>query len=366
MQTNQTWGLLLLNLGTPDSPETPDVRRYLDEFLSDPRVLDIAPLVRKILLKAVILPRRPKESGAAYRKVWTERGSPLLWHTDDLTAKVRNALGPGVKVEYAMRYQNPSISSVLDRFRSAGVDRIAVFPLFPQYSSAANGSAIEKVMVEAGAQWNIPSMHFVEEFYAHPAFIRAFTEVARPVLDDFRPDHVLLSYHGLPERHVEKSDDLAGAHCLKKPSCCDTICYANRFCYRAQCFATTRALATSLALPDDTYTVSFQSRLGRDPWIKPYTDEVVEALAKSGTKRLAVMCPAFVADCLETIEEIGMEARESFIEAGGEDLILVPSLNSSDVWADAVVEIAREHVPPAWYGPARGNPDLETDEVAAE
>lgn len=345
--TLSRWGVLLVNLGTPDSTRTPDVRRYLREFLSDPRVLDINPVVRSLLLNLVILPTRPRESGEAYEKIWTKRGSPLLFHSLDLVDKVRGLL-PGVPVELAMRYQNPSIASALDRLRDAGVDRILALPLFPQYSSAANGSAIEKVFTEAARRWNVPTIHIIDEFYDHPAFIRAFAEVARPHLEAFQPDFVLLSYHGVPERHVTKSDESGGSHCLASAGCCDRIVPANRRCYRAQCYATSRALAAELGWSPDDYHVAFQSRLGRDPWIRPYTDEEVVRFAREGRRRLAVFCPAFVADCLETIEEIGMRAKEDFVEAGGEDLLLVPSLNAEDVWAAAVAGLVRENLPPAW------------------
>lgn len=349
MKTTTRWGLLLINLGTPDSPGTGDVRRYLREFLSDPRVLDINPMLRGFLLNAVILPFRPAKSGAAYRKIWTDRGSPLMVHTRDLESKVAARLGSDVQVEVAMRYQSPTVQNALERFAKNGVDRIMIFPLFPQYSSAAFGSAVEKVLLESVRHWNTPATHTVEAFYDHPAFIRAFAEVARPVLDDMQPDFVLFSYHGVPERHCTKSDP-TGSHCLKRPNCCDRIVHANRFCYRAQCFATTRALVAALGL-ETRHEVSFQSRLGRDPWIRPYTDARLEELAQEGVKKMAVLCPAFVADCLETIEEIGMEGAKDFKAAGGQELRLVPSLNSHDAWADAIVEIVSENLPTAWAGP---------------
>lgn len=345
--TKARWGLLLINLGTPDAPTTGDVRRYLDEFLSDPRVLDIPAPIRWMLLNFVILPRRPAQSAAAYRTVWTDRGSPLMFHTTDLADGVRAKLGADVQVEVAMRYQNPSIASALRRLADAGVDRIVVFPLFPQYSSAATGSAAEKVMVEASKLWNVPALTFVDAFYEHPLFIEAFAQVAQPVLDELQPDHVMLSYHGLPERHCTKSDP-TGAHCLKRADCCDAIVEANRNCYRAQCFATSRALKARLRLDDANTVVTFQSRLGRDPWVRPYTDEVLVELAKAGAKRLAVLCPAFVADCLETLEEIGERAAHDFKAAGGQELRLVPSLNSTQPWVDAVVAMARAHAPAAW------------------
>lgn len=334
-------GVLLVNLGTPDSTSVPDVRRYLREFLSDPRVIDINPLARWVLLNLVILPFRPSQSAEAYRKVWTDRGSPLLFHGQDLAERVAERLGPSYRVELAMRYGKPSIPDVIEELVSEGIERMIVLPLFPQYSSAATGSALDRVYEVCGAAWNVPSIDTVLNFYDHPAFIDSFATVARPHLEDFQPDFVLFSYHGLPERHVQKSDR-TGQHCLRKDDCCSAIVPANRYCYRAQCFETTRRLVSALDLDEGTYQTSFQSRLGKTPWIQPYTDELLPDLVAKGVRRIAVMCPAFVADCLETTEEIGMRAKEDWQEAGGEDLLLVPSLNAEPVWADAVVQLVKE------------------------
>lgn len=333
-------GLLLLNLGTPDEPNAPAVRRYLRQFLSDPRVLDINPVGRAALLNLVILPRRPARSAEAYRKIWDpERGSPLLFHSRDLAARVAERLGPAWRVELAMRYGQPSIRSALDGLREAGVDQMVVLPLFPQYAASSTGSALEEVFRHIGPRWNVPPVTVVPAFYDHPAFIGAFAAVGAPVLAEQRPDHVLFSFHGLPERHMRKSDE-SGRHCLTSDSCCDRVDGANRNCYRAQCWATARALAAALELDAARWSVSFQSRLGRTPWIRPYTDVVLDELAGRGVRRLAIFCPAFVADCLETLEEIGIRAREQFRAAGGEELTLVPSLNSSPAWVDAVVGMA--------------------------
>jgi ferrochelatase len=334
-------GLLLINLGTPESPDPQDVRAYLREFLSDPRVIDIPAVPRWLLLNLFILPFRPRRSGEAYEKIWTERGSPLLFHTKDLVDKVQKRCGEGVVVDCAMRYGNPSIPDVLARFRKRAVDHLVVFPLYPQYSSAATGSSIEKVAAEASRSWTTPFIQVVPPFYDHPAFIDACAGVARPILNEAPWDKVLFSFHGLPERHCVKSDD-TGAHCLKSAGCCDRIVEANRNCYRAQCFATARALASGLGIPEDRRIVCFQSRLGRTPWIRPYTDEVVVDLAKNGVKRAMIVSSAFVADCLETIEELGIRAADSFTANGGETLRLVPSLNADDAWADGVVALARE------------------------
>lgn len=329
-------GVLLVNLGTPDAPEPSAVRRYLREFLSDPRVIDINPVGRWALLNLVILPARPGKSAEAYRKIWRKDGSPLLVHSKALARAVAEALPPGYRVELAMRYGQPNIADALDRLVAAGCDRLIVAPLYPQYASSSTGSSVEAVYHQAGTRWNTPFVSVVPPFYDDPRFIDALAAVGRPVLDELKPDMVLLSYHGLPERHMVKSD-MTGGHCLKSDSCCDRIDDRNRNCYRAQCYATSRALAERLDLPTGTWRVSFQSRLGRTPWIRPFTDEVLVELAKSGVERLAVFCPAFVADCLETLEEIGIRADEDFRRSGGKQLRLVPGLNAEPAWVDAVV-----------------------------
>lgn len=334
-------GVLLLNLGTPDSTETADVRRYLREFLSDPRVVDINPIGRWLLLNLVILPFRPARSAEAYRTIWTDRGSPLLVYGQDLAEHLQEKLGDGYRVELGMRYGSPSIASALERLVAQDLDRIVVAPLFPQYSSAASGSALDRVFELAGKLWNVPPLSSLAPFYDHPGFIKAFAAVARPVLDGFRPDHVLMSYHGLPERQVQKSDP-TGEHCLVKEDCCAQMCTANRYCYRAHCFETSRQLAQALELAPDQHSVSFQSRLGRQPWIQPYTDEMLPQLYEAGVRRLAIMCPAFVADCLETLEEIGIRAKEDWEALGGEALELVPSLNIHPTWVDALAEMVRD------------------------
>jgi len=340
-------GVLLINLGTPDSPKPADVRKYLREFLSDPRVLDMAPLARSLLLNLVILPFRPKKSGAAYEQIWTERGSPLLFHTQDLAAQLQKVLGETYTVEMAMRYQTPSIPSALASFVEKGVESIVAIPLFPQYSSAAWGSAAEHLFKEASKFWNIPAIELAPPFYDHPQYIAACAEIAHPILADFKPDKIMMSFHGLPERHCTKSDASGGQHCFKVDNCCASIVPANRFCYRAQCFATAGALAEKLSLTDEQYEVAFQSRLGRDPWIKPYTDFRLDDLPKEGVKRLAVCVPSFVADCLETLEEIGIRAKEQFVKAGGDDLVLIPAVNSSDTWVEACVSMVRTNGTPA-------------------
>ncbi|ANM30098.1 ferrochelatase [Acidobacteria bacterium Mor1] len=332
-------GLLLLNLGTPESPAPSDVRPYLRQFLSDPRVLDIPGWKRWLILNLFILPFRPKESGEAYEKVWTDEGSPLLVYGRQLTNKVQERLGEEIVVDLAMRYGEPSIPGTLRRMREQGVDRIVVFPLYPQYSSAATGSSLEEVFREAGKLWNTPWIQVVPPFYHEDVYLDVQARVARPHLEEIDPEVVFFSFHGLPERHMRKSDE-TGRHCLETPGCCEKIVEANRNCYSAQCYHTAGKLADKLGIPMEKRVICFQSRLGRDPWIKPYTDELIVEHAKAGKKRAVILSPAFVADCLETLEELAMRGREDWEEHGGELFRLVPSVNAEDDWADAVVELA--------------------------
>jgi ferrochelatase len=334
-------GLLLINLGTPDSPRIEDVRSYLREFLMDPRVIDIPTWKRRLIVHAFILPFRPRRSAEAYRQIWTEQGSPLMIHGKELAEKVRARVAPGVHVELAMRYGNPSIAAALERFRNSGVRRIVVFPMYPQYSSATTGSTLDKVFEEAGRRWNVPNLQVVPPFYDNPAFLDAAAASARPTIERIRPEKVFMSFHGLPERQIRKGDE-SGRHCLANPDCCRQIGEANRDCYRAQCFATAGLIAERLELSADRYIVCFQSRLGRDPWISPYTEDTLVEQARGGCRRAVILSPAFVADCLETLEELGIRGAEIWRENGGQLLELAPAPNSTDVWADAVVAVSRE------------------------
>jgi ferrochelatase len=332
-------GILLINLGTPDAPRVPEVRRYLREFLSDPRVIDVPAPLRLALVHGIIAPFRASRSAAAYRLVWTERGSPLLSNGLELCDALRERLA-GVPLELAMRYGRPTIASALQALRRSACDRVLVAPHYPQYASSSTGSSLEQVYDEAARRWNTPYLDVLPPFYDDARFLDACAAVGRPVLEALRPEHVLFSFHGLPERHCRKSDE-SGAHCLRSDDCCARIVAANRNCYRAQCFATARGLRERLALDASTSSITFQSRLGRTPWIRPYTDHVLPELVAAGKKRVAVMCPAFVADCLETLEEIGLRAVTQFTGAGGERLTLVPSLNATPRWVDAVADLAR-------------------------
>jgi ferrochelatase len=302
-------------------------------------VLDMNAVGRALLLNLIILPFRPAKSAHAYRSIWDgTRGSPLLYHSTDLTGSVAEKLGDDWHVELAMRYGSPSIPQALVGFQRAGVDRIVVLPLFPQYASSSTGTAVARVMDLARQAWNVPSLTVVPAFHDDAGFLDAFAAVARPVLAEQKPDHVLFSFHGLPVRQIHKGDP-SGETCLHTADCSER--FANPACYRAQCVATARALAGRLELA--AYTTCFQSRLGRIPWIEPHTDREIDRLAREGVKRVAVICPAFVADCLETLEEIGIRARDQFKAAGGDELVLVPSLNATPAWIDAVAALAVRH-----------------------
>jgi ferrochelatase len=334
-------GVLLVNLGTPQAPTAAAVRPYLRQFLTDPRVLDVAAPLRAFLGGFLIPTVRSSASAAAYASIWTEAGSPLLVYSRALAEALAEELAPH-PVALGMRYGEPSIEQAFEAL--AGCDPLVVVPLYPQYASSSTGTALEVVYRLAAARWNTPSLVVVPPFHSAPAFVDAQAELVRQELADFAPDHVLFSYHGLPERHVRKSDP-TGAHCLARADCCDRLVDANRACYRAQCFATTRALVARLSLGDVPTSVAFQSRLGRDPWIRPFTDEVVDGLARDGVRRLLVACPSFTADCLETLEEIGGEAARSFREHGGEELRLVPCVNASPTWVRGLAELVREALP---------------------
>lgn len=339
----EAMGLLLVNLGTPEGdpgkgPSSSQVRRYLKEFLMDPYVIDIAKPLRWLLVHAVILPARPRRSAEAYRKVWTDQGSPLLVHHLELASALRAELARGGgrswEVVAAMRYGKPSIAEGFRELEGKGIRETLVVPLYPQYSLAATRSSIEECRNQATRSASGMKLRFFPPFYDAPGFLDAFAEVARPHLAGYGFDHFLFSFHGLPERHIIRTDRSApgGSHCLATPGCCEWVGEVNRDCYRAQCFATARGLAARLGLDAERYTVCFQSRLGRTPWIGPSTEILYGQLVARGVKKLAVMCPAFVADCLETLEEIQIRGRDQFRSLGGEELRLVPSLNASPAW----------------------------------
>lgn len=323
-------GYLILNLGTPASPTEQDVARYLNEFLMDPYVVALPWPLRRLLVSAVILPRRPKASAEAYEKIWTERGSPLLYHTSDLVDALRGRLNEPVEV--AMRYGDPGIEEGIARLREQGATRIVLAPLYPQYADSTTTTSVVRVRELAGDMEVVPLAPFYDE--------DAFIEPSARIIADALPaqwDHVLFSYHGLPERALKKTDP-TGDHCLSE-NCCETASPAHATCYRHQVFETSKALAGRLGLNLDQYTVSFQSRLGRLPWLRPYTDEVLADLPGQGVQHLVVACPAFVADNLETLEEIGMQGRETFLDAGGSSFTLVPCLNADAQWVAGLADL---------------------------
>lgn len=328
--------LLLVNLGTPDSPSTSDVRKYLTQFLNDPRVIDIPAVVRFILVNLIIVPFRAPKSAKIYQKLWTKEGSPLLIHGTALREKVQEKLGDEYVVEFAMRYQHPSMESVLERIRKSNPMEITMLPLYPHYASSSTGSTIEHFMSIVRKWYVIPKIKIISQFYNHTGFIDTIVKKASEYnLTEY--DHVLFSYHGLPVRQVDKVYDngLCEDH-----DCKHGVTDDNQFCYKATCYETTRLIASKLSLNESNYTVAFQSRLDKN-WLEPFSDKVVEQLAKNGAKKLLVFSPAFVADCLETTIEIGDEYHEIFLEHGGEKLDLVESLNSDPLWVDAVCDIAK-------------------------
>ena len=330
-------GVLLVNLGTPDSPSVSDVRKYLDEFLMDERVIDINAINRALLVKGIIVPFRGPKSAKIYKELWTENGSPLLYYGIRVKELLQDKLGKKYTVELAMRYQSPSIKSALDSLKQQQVESIRVVPLFPQYASASTGSVIQKVM-ELVSKWQtIPDISFVNSFHDNDGMIEVFAENARKHQPETF-DHILFSFHGLPERQLTKADH-SGKYCLQTPNCCSRLNDVNRFCYSAQSHDTARLITEKLGLPKEKYTICFQSRLGNSPWKKPYTIEVLEDLAKKGAKRLLVFSPAFVADCLETNIEISQEYNEEFRNWGGEKIQLVESLNDHPTWIDALAGI---------------------------
>ena len=332
--------VLLINLGTPDSPSVKDVRKYLFEFLNDPRVIDINPIGRFFLVNFIIVPFRAPKSAKIYKELWTDKGSPIMIYGESVKAKLQKELGDDFEVELAMRYQNPGLDEVCARMEKRGYEKIIILPLFPQYASASTGSAIEKAMKLISKWWVIPEIKIISQFYDDENYLNCVIEQSKKYnLNDY--DHILFSYHGLPERQVDKvySD---GKPC-KDHKCEDEINEDNRYCYKATCFATTRSLAEKLNLSKDRYTVCFQSRLDKD-WLEPFSDKVVEEWAMKGAKKLLVFSPAFVADCLETTVEIGIEYQKIFKDNGGEKVQLVESLNDHPMWIDTLKKMVLKNL----------------------
>ncbi len=337
MSTTARTGVLLINLGTPDSPSVPDVRRYLREFLMDRRVIDIPAVNRFFLINGVIVPLRAPKSAQVYRELWDEKGSPLLYYGLEVKELLQQQLGNDYLVSFGMRYQNPSLESAVSELEGLGLERIIILPLFPQYASASTGSAIEEAM-NIIRKWEvIPDIRIVSKFFDHPLFIKAFAEIGKKYMEQTDYDHIIFTYHGLPERQIKKS--AVNNYCQLSLKCCSTYNAKNKFCYRAQSYETTRLLVRELGIPEGKYTVCFQSRLGKDPWIKPYTDDIIKELAEKGVKKVLAFSPSFIADCLETTIEGGVEYKELFEQNGGRHWQLVESLNNHPLWIDCLKDM---------------------------
>ena len=336
-------GVLLIQLGTPDSPKVSDVRRYLTEFLNDPRVIDLPWLGRKLLVNGIIVPFRAPKSAKIYKELWeiSDNVSPLITHTENTIEKLKTRFKNEENVHFhmAMRYQNPSMDYVLDKMRKENYDKIIIIPLFPQYASASGGSAMDKAMRIIRKWWVIPELEIISQFYDHEGYIDAIVDRASEFnLKDY--DRIMFSYHGLPDRHVDKVYD--DGLCEDQP--CETeINEKNKFCYKATCYATTRLIAEKMNLKESEYTVAFQSRLDKK-WLRPFSDEVIDEWAKEGAKKVLVFSPAFVADCLETLIEIGDEYQEDFVKLGGEKVQLVPSTNDHPRFVDCLEDLVRKRL----------------------
>ncbi len=329
-------GVLLVNLGTPDSPTYGGLRRYLNQFLTDRRVIDLPWLFRNMLFRGIVVPIRSGKVSKLYQQLWLEEGSPLKVYGEKVAHGVQETLGDNYVVRLAMRYQNPSIQGAIQELIDHKVSEITIFPLFPQYSSATTGSIFEEVMNIFKKKELIPSINFINSYYNHPEVIKLYSDKARQHnLEKY--EHFIFSFHGVPKRYLKKENN----YCQCDGQCCKTIVPDNQFCYSAQCHQTAYAIASGLNIPADKYTVSYQSRFGPEEWIQPYTDKVMEEQVERGNKNILVFSPAFVADCLETTIEIGYEYKEEFIEAGGESLDLVESLNDDPRWIKAIAEMVR-------------------------
>ena len=326
-------GALLINLGSPDSPDPKDVKRYLAEFLMDERVIDLPKPLRTFLVKGIILNTRPKKSAKAYKKIWWQEGSPLIVLSKRLQEVVQKKVS--VPLGLAMRYGSPSIEQGIKSLVDRGVDEIMLIPLYPQFAMATTETIL--VLAEKIKNEKYPELDFtvLPPFYNHPDYIRVLSQSIQEYLKHKKWGHLLFSYHGIPERHIRKSD-ITKSHCKIDKSCCQTNSKAHRYCYRHQCYETTRKVAEYLELKEGTYSTSFQSRLGVDPWLQPYTDQTIARFAKKGVKNMATVTPAFVSDCLETLEEIGMEAAEDFEEKGGEELHVIPCINTRTDWVNVM------------------------------
>lgn len=340
-------GVLMVNLGTPDNPTRKAVKKYLTEFLMDERVIDIPTWKRALLVKGIIAPFRSLKVSKEYRKLWLKDGSPLMVHGVKLVDKVQRLFDQEqshVHIALAMRYQQPSIQNGLEELRHKNIDQLIIFPLFPQYASATTGSVAQKVM-EIVATWNvIPNIDFIQSYHAEPGYVEAFASKVRADIKKHAPDHVLFSYHGIPERHLTNIQKQQKKQCSWPRCGCERKALDKPYCYRSACFKTSELIAEAANIDYSSFTTSFQSRLGKSPWIKPYTDEVIGQLTAKGIKNLLVVSQSFTADCLETTLEIGEEYRALFLENGGEVFHFTESLNAEDQWAEVVFELIQRKI----------------------
>lgn len=342
-------GILLVNLGSPDSTAVRDVRRYLGEFLMDPYVIDLPWAARRAIVSLFVLPFRPRRTAHAYKYIWTDAGSPLLVHSQALARALARELG--LPVALGMRYGNPSLEAAIAALVDAAADEILLVPLYPQHADSTRTTTVVRVREILAGMPRTPALRVLPPFHDDAAFLDALAAHAgRHRAAD--ADYVLFSFHGLPERHIKKADP-TGWHCLKSGDCCQTPSPAHATCYRQHCHATARQVAMRLALGQTQWSVAFQSRLGRERWLTPFTDRELIRLPGEGVRRLAVICPAFVADNLETLEEIGVRGREAFLAAGGESLTLVPCLNEDPAWIAALAALCRQPPPPAPFDAPR-------------
>jgi len=324
-------GVLLVNLGSPNSPELKDVKKYLNQFLMDGNVIDIPYLLRLFLVRGIIVPNRSKNSAKLYQKIWTNEGSPLIVNSEKLTGKVKSK--SSLPIALAMRYGEPSVKTGLQELVDKDVEHVLVVPLYPQYAMSITRTVIEEVENARDKHFSSLGLSYLPAFYNNEAYIKTLAMSIKTKLNGGKPNHLLFSYHGLPERHLKKTDP-TGNHCLQTSNCCTTPSEAHKTCYKHQCVKTTELVAAELGLKEGSYSNAYQSRLGKDPWMQPYTSETVKNMPAKGIKELAVVTPAFVSDCLETIEEIGMEAKDDFLENGGKSFTRIECLNDNEVWAD--------------------------------
>jgi len=331
-----------MNLGSPDSTDVNDVKRYLDEFLMDARVIDKPYLLRALLVKGIIVPFRAPNSAKAYKSIWTEKGSPLIVISKQQESALKKELEEPVVI--AMRYGNPTPQNAYDELlqKHPGLDEVFVIPMYPHYAMSSYETAVEYAKEQHQKGNYSFKLTFIKPFYDNAEYIDALCESIKPYIAD-EYDQILFSYHGIPERHILKCDPTK-QHCLKVANCCDVPSPAHQYCYRHQCWTTTNLVAEKLGIPKEKRGFSFQSRLGRDPWLQPYTAVRLGELPKEGVKKLLVVCPAFVADCLETLEEMGEEGKETFLHAGGERFELIPCLNVHPLWINAMAKWMKEAV----------------------